>query len=370
MGSVPSPTRPRSRARRAPAAPSQPPPSDHRIYASFCNDTTSNWIECYDPSSNGFTHMGPIPGLGPNCVLKDFAMVSLGDSIYIIGGRVVRKERSMVHHVVEDGTDDEFIEANLEIRSCVLRYDVGRDRWARCGPLSQPRCCFACCVCDGRIYVAGGRFDVAGTHGVASGEVYDPARDEWSPLPDMSVMRYKCVGVTWQGKIYVIGGFASRGDHNSGKGIESFIVERSSAEVYDTRTGKWHVVVGMWQLDVPPNQIVAANETLFSSGDCLKPWKGHIESYDGDMNMWNVVDKSHLQTCSSLVQRLYLTMAPIGSRLYFMGGFQMLEELPRTMSRVCVFDTSATSREWTNMEPIEEEGKKELCSHCCVVRIS
>ncbi|CAI0468504.1 unnamed protein product [Linum tenue] len=363
--------RPPSRSRRVAAAPSQPPPSNHRIYASFCNDTTSNWVEYYDPSSNGFTHVGSIPGLGPNCVLKDFAMVSLGESIYFIGGRVVRKERPTAR--LEDGLDDEeFVEVDLEVRSTVLRYDVGRDMWAQCGPLSQPRCCFACTVCDGRIYVAGGRFDVAGTHGVSSGEVYDPVCDEWSPLPDMSVLRYKCAGVTWHGKIYVIGGFASRGGdrHNTGKVTESFILERSSAEVYDTRTGKWHVVVGMWQLDVPPNQIVAVNETLFSSGDCLKPWKGHIESYDGDMNMWNVVDKSHLRTCNPLTQRVYLTMAPIGSRLYFLGGYRTAAEPSLIRSRVYMFDTSVASCEWMSLEPSEEEEKKELCSHCCVVRIS
>ncbi|CAN0912877.1 hypothetical protein LINGRAPRIM_LOCUS434 [Linum grandiflorum] len=87
----------------------------------------------------------------------------------------------------------------------------------------------------------------------------------WTSISNMSVMRYKCVGVTWKGKIYLVGGFASR----------VFIMERSSAEVYDTKTGKWEVIVGMWQLDVPPNEIVAVNKRLFSSGECLKPWKGH-----------------------------------------------------------------------------------------------
>ncbi|MCI41214.1 F-box/kelch-repeat protein, partial [Trifolium medium] len=54
------------------------------------------------------------------------------------------------------------------------------------------------------------------------------------------------------------------------------IVERSSAEVLDTQARKWDLITGMWQLDVPPNQIVAVNDTLFSSGDCLNAWKGHV----------------------------------------------------------------------------------------------
>jgi hypothetical protein len=41
----------------------------------------------------------------------------------------------------------------------------------------------------------------------------------------------------------------------------------------------------MWQLDVPPNQIVAVANRLFSSGDCLTSWKGHVEVYDGELNI-------------------------------------------------------------------------------------
>ncbi|CAN1165990.1 Kelch-like protein 7 [Linum perenne] len=361
MGSVPSPPRPLSSANQT--ALSSMSSIDHRIYASFCNDTDSNWVECYDPSSNEFTHLGSIPGLGENCVLKDFAMVNLGDSIYVIGGRVVRTERSWNY----GGEFDEFVEVEIEVRSVVNCYNVRHDRWIECRPLTQPRYSFACCVCGDKIYVAGGKSSLTDTSGVSLAEVYNSEINTWSSLSDMSVMRYKCVGVTWKGKIYVVGGFASRG--NSGK-TESFIMERSSAEVYDTKTGRWQVMVGMWQLDVPPNEIVAANEKLFSSGDCLKPWKGHIEAYDGNLNLWNVVDGSHLRTFNAPIQRVYLTMAPIGTHLYFLGGYRTTEECPRMLSRVHIFDTSTTNGQWMSLEPIEEVGRKELCSHCCVVRVS
>jgi hypothetical protein len=55
----------------------------------------------------------------------------------------------------------------------------------------------------------------------------------------------------------------------------------------------------MWQLDVPPNQIAALEGNLFSSGYCLNAWKGHIEAYDGKLNIWNVVNGSRLQTLFS-----------------------------------------------------------------------
>ncbi|MCI65403.1 kelch-like protein, partial [Trifolium medium] len=37
------------------------------------------------------------------------------------------------------------------------------------------------------------------------------------------------------------------------------IIERSSAEVLDMQARKWDLITGMWQLDVPPYQIVAVN---------------------------------------------------------------------------------------------------------------
>ncbi|CAN0912878.1 F-box/kelch-repeat protein At1g16250 [Linum grandiflorum] len=187
-------------------------------------------------------------------------MVNLRDSVYVISGRVVRRERSWTTH-----GEEEYEEVEIEVRSTVLRYNVQGDKWVQCGPLTQPRYSFPCCVCDDKIYVAGGNSSLTDTSGVSRAEVYDPVLDMWTSISNMSVMRYKCVGVTWKGKIYLVGGFASR----------VFIMERSSAEVYDTKTGKWEVIVGMWQLDVPPNEIVAVNKRLFSSGECLKPWKGH-----------------------------------------------------------------------------------------------
>ena len=100
-------------------------------------------------------------------------------------------------------------------------------------------------------------------------------------------------------------------------------IRRCSAEVYDWDNAKWDLVMGMWQLDVPPNQIVAVDEKLYSSVDCLNGWRCHIEAYDG--KIWNEVDGSHLETLSLSfpisisyvnsppIKRVYITMARIGT---------------------------------------------------------
>lgn len=373
MGSLPSPPRP-----TAPPSPENLL-SNHVVVAVFCpreptpGVSLPNSIELYYPSMNTWTYVGTIPGLIDDQILKGFAIVSLGDFIYIIGGQICHKE--MVH--VSDECAD-YVDEGIKVVATVLRYNIRTNQWFDCAPLGVARYDFACTVCENKIYVAGGKSTLAcagPAHGISSAEVYDPDHDRWTPLPNLRILRYKCIGVTWQGKVYIVGGFAERED--SDKTMAS-IVERSSAEVYDTQARKWDLIAGMWQLDVPPNQIVAVNGTLFSSGDCLNAWKGHIEAYDG--KLWNEVDGSHKRNLSTLEdnyenwpqndQRLYLTMAPIGTRLFFLAGYRIGGELPRTMSVVHMFDTSATRDAWRSFEPMELEGEKELCGHCCVVQLS
>ncbi|KAF3443865.1 hypothetical protein FNV43_RR13555 [Rhamnella rubrinervis] len=355
----------------------QNPYSGSQIYMSFCakellspNTTVSNWIDSYDPSNNAWCrHLTSIPELPQNHVLKSFSMVTIADNIYVIGGRLCHKMVS----------GDNTVEVEVETRLSVLCYNVRNDVWSKCSPMRAPRFDFACTVCNGKIYVAGGKTILRSARGVSSAEVYDPALDQWEALPSMNAARYKCVAVTWRGKVHVVGGFAGR------SGDSWYTKERSSAEVYDSESEKWDLIVGMWQLDVPPNQIVAVDDTLFSSGDCLNAWKGHLEAYDRKLNIWNVVDRSNRQNLShpiatsgdtvgnwGLVERIYLTLAAIGTHLYFLTGYKNPAEKSKLTSVVHVFDTSEKRRGfgWRSFEPTEEEEEKELCSHCGVAKIN
>uniref|UniRef100_A0A1D1ZKV3 Kelch-like protein 8 n=1 Tax=Anthurium amnicola TaxID=1678845 RepID=A0A1D1ZKV3_9ARAE len=289
--------------------PSSPPGNaagNYRVYASFGRSgpapgaTTSNWLESYNPSDNAWRHAGAMPGLPPGHVLKDFAMVTLAGSLFVIGGRLCRNE------------------TDVAVVPTVLRHDVASGEWSPCAPLATPRFCFAAAACDGRIYVAGGLCGLSGgARGTSAAEVYDPSADQWAALPNMGTRRYKCVGVPWlPGKLHVIGGFAEpeaeeqqqqkgtpsgAGEARKGGWLLEAVAKRSSAEVFDVRRGEWELAAGMWQLDVPPNQIVCVGGRLFSSGDCLNNWKGHIEVYDGKpIGIWSILEGSHLGDLSSL----------------------------------------------------------------------
>ncbi|KAK9051733.1 hypothetical protein SSX86_028361 [Deinandra increscens subsp. villosa] len=367
MGSITSPSSstspsekfPRSSLVTIPLSNKKSEPSNG-IYAVFsykehANDrNVSCVIGRYDPVTNIWSHECLVPGIVENSILKGFAMVSVGTSIYIVGGCIY----------------------NVEVRSQVLRYNVITKEWSTCAPLITPRHNFACSVCDNKIYVAGGQSTLDGAMGVSSAEVYDVLLNEWTPLPCMSTVRYKTVGVTRQGKFLVIGGFT---------GNTMPFMDRCSAEVYDPESQKWDHVRGMWQLDIPPNQIVVIDDKLISSGDCLNAWKGQIETYDEDLNLWyplrGSIKKNLLSfSCSSNgtnegqssepLERICLTMAAIGSYLYFMAGYRVVGDPSSccTMSMVHRFDTSAMENQWETFEPVQFEGERELCSHCCVVQ--
>ncbi|XP_051115274.1 uncharacterized protein LOC127240576 [Andrographis paniculata] len=339
---------------------------NYEIYIPFCAKNaagvhTSAFIQCYTPSTNSWRRAATpivIPGQHETLVLKDFAMAPLDHHIYVIGGRLCRKPA---------GQSDTA--GSPRVVACVHRYDVRTDTWESSAPMAHQRFNFACTVSDGKIYVAGGQSTLGRATGIASAEVYDPALDRWESLPDMSTARYKCVGVAWQGKIHVFGGFVDDGENQG-----PFIMKRSSAEVYHSRRNRWDFVAGMWALDVPPYQIAAVNGKLFSSGDCFMPWKGHIDAYDEKENLWNIVRGSRCDCLSpsSAVEmarhRVYLTMAPIENYLYFLAGYRMPGDGARLRSEVYAFDTAANGVGWQCFEPYEEEGEKELCGHCCVLK--
>ncbi|MCO5604455.1 hypothetical protein L7F22_058621 [Adiantum nelumboides] len=198
-----------------------------------------------------------------------------------------------------------------------------------------------------------------------------PESDCWVPLPGMSTKRYKCVGVTSDDKIHIIGGFA--GPEESDPMIQPSTIKRSSVDVFHPQNGQWTLLMGMWQLDVPPNQIVPVEGRLYSSGDTLTQWKGRIEEYDTELNMWKVVEGSwlpmtHPEVCHK-ADRCYLTMASIGHYLFFLGGYRLPSDLASTsLHTVYIFDTTAyeAASKWQLLEPMQDSCK-ELCSNCCVV---
>ena len=63
-------------------------------------------------------------------------------------------------------------------------------------------------------------------------EVYDPAKDAWSPAPSMEARRSTLGAARMNGKIYAVGGF------DGATGL-------NSAECYDPKTSEWTLIASM-----------------------------------------------------------------------------------------------------------------------------
>ena len=90
-------------------------------------------------------------------------------------------------------------------------------KWSIINPMKVARDEVRAVAMDNRLYVVGGcdgslEGDWDGV--LRSGEVYDPATQEWTELPDMNLPRCAHSLVVLQGKLVVIGGYTGRDTTN------------------------------------------------------------------------------------------------------------------------------------------------------------
>jgi hypothetical protein len=227
--------------------------------------------------------LGDDPGGGG---LADHAVVSLGGSIFAIGGT--------------NGTTS---------LSTVVKYDPSKDSWTFVAPMSIGRCYVAAATLDGKIYAIGGSATPAGPcskpsvcpegsgpGALASVEVYDPQTDRWSSrVQPTNIARSTHAAATAGGMIYVLGG------EDGG----STAVEFDSVERYDPSRDSWTMVAPM---TLPRAQAVAGviNGIIFAVGGYNSltdfGWTSTVETYDSAHDSWSFVAPIPLQ-------REYLTAA-------------------------------------------------------------
>ncbi|KAG9131514.1 hypothetical protein Leryth_027546 [Lithospermum erythrorhizon] len=128
------------------------------------------------------------------------------------------------------------LKSSREVLSDVLRYNVVTYTWTKCADMITPRFNFASTVHENKIYIAGRQTTLGSVKGTSSAEFYDPTINEWKSLPNMSTLRYKCVAVSWKGKVHVVGGFAEKENtSNDPQQGQIYATERCSAERSTTR---------------------------------------------------------------------------------------------------------------------------------------
>lgn len=112
-------------------------------------------------------------------------------------------------------------------------------------PMPAVRRAFGSAMLGGRVYVVGGMRD--GFESVTDCAVFDLAARSWSPLTCPSVPRISPDLISYEGKLYLVGGTSRRA------GADGTMPERSgpdrSVEVFDPATGTWSTLIAQLPFD-------------------------------------------------------------------------------------------------------------------------
>ena len=172
-------------------------------------------------------------------------------------------------------------------------------------PMNSRRCYVAATKCGGKIYACGGARN--GTNEIErldSAEVYNPQSNEWSVLPPMRRIRSDACAISYDGKVYIMGGF---------DGTEIL----SSIEIYDPNTNEWTYGPSMLSRRSGLKAVVNGGKIYVVGG------------YDGQDRLSSVerLDPQRLlpgwqQVAPMLSQRSNFAIAAIGDKIQVIGGYR------------------------------------------------
>ena len=180
----------------------------------------------YDPATDNWKALAPMPTKRGSPVA-----VTVGDKMYVIGGATVppNSKETAVHpqrpHVTV-GTVEE--------------YDPATNQWRSRTPMPTARNHATAGVVNGKVYVIGGRV-AAGFISVGSNidvvEEYDPATDSWGAVrARMPSARSAMASGVYGNRIYVSGG-----EGQTSQMMQTF----RALEMYDPAANRWTILPNM-----------------------------------------------------------------------------------------------------------------------------
>jgi N-acetylneuraminic acid mutarotase len=141
--------------------------------------TTLRSVEAYDPGNQTWESLELMPS--SRIFMASFIM---GDTIYLLGG------------------GSKYPYAGLK---SIEAYIIFENRWEKKANLKIGLGDLDACVIDGRIFCAGG-WAIYGDIGNNTVQVYNPKSNTVQLTDEMNVARFATVTLSYNGKIYVIGG--------------------------------------------------------------------------------------------------------------------------------------------------------------------
>eukprot|EP00268_Persea_americana_P013451 TRINITY_DN1590_c0_g1_i1.p1 TRINITY_DN1590_c0_g1~~TRINITY_DN1590_c0_g1_i1.p1 ORF type:complete len:438 (-),score=75.79 TRINITY_DN1590_c0_g1_i1:2214-3527(-) len=218
-------------------------------------DGKISW-HAFDPIYQIWQQLPPVPGEYSEALGFGCAVLS-GCHLYLFGGK----------------------DPNRGSMRRVIFYSARTNKWHRAPDMLRKRHFFGSCVINNCLYVAGGECEGI-QRTLRSAEVYDPNKNRWTFVADMSTAMVPFIGVVYDGKWFL-------------KGLGSH--RQVMSEAYLPATNNWAPVndgmVAGWR-----NPSISFNGKLYAS-DC---WDGcKLRVYDEVTDSWNKFLDSKLHLGSS-----------------------------------------------------------------------
>jgi hypothetical protein len=173
-------------------------------------------------------------------------------------------------------------------------YDPVTGRWSPSAPMPARRTFYSTTVLvDGRVLVAGGRDPDSGEP-LASTQLFDPVRGTWKAGRPMSVARAgHSASPLEAGRVLVTGGFGPAVLRSFPEGTFPVEPQLVSAELFDPRTGRWHLTGSMAAARAMHAATLLADGNVFVAEGQLgaQPAYGTVEIYRPDTGVWHVGGK-------------------------------------------------------------------------------
>lgn len=188
-------------------------------------------VDVYDPAKKAWTKGPELPETAPR---HHLAVAALGDTVYLVGGYLEdqftpgsgtfalgpdgawRKLRdapvprgAATAQALRDATGDKiFVAGGTSDGSTPLRalsaYDPATDQWTELPAMTVAREHLSSCALGNRLLVLGGRTAQAGN--LAAAEAYDPMGRAWTTLPPLPTARGGIASAALDGVCFVLGG--------------------------------------------------------------------------------------------------------------------------------------------------------------------
>ncbi|XP_077245524.1 galactose oxidase/kelch repeat superfamily protein [Tasmannia lanceolata] len=208
------------------------------ILCIFPQDPSLSPPYLFDPLNSAWKPLPPMPCSPHYYGLSNFLSVSLGPTLYVLGGSLFDTRTFPINHPSPS--------------SSLFSLHLPTSSWARLSPMRSPRGSFACAALPSSraILVAGGGsrhalFGAAGSR-MSSVERYDVDKDCWFEEEGLPRFRAGCVGflVGGEEEFWVMGGY---GDCRTVSGVFPVDEYYRDGVVLGLKSGEWREIRDMWE---------------------------------------------------------------------------------------------------------------------------